>query len=39
MQVTTIPANGHLLFWADDDIAQGVNHCNFKLSASGETVF
>jgi len=36
---TTIPANGHLLFWVDDDEIQGANHCNFKLSSSGETVF
>ncbi len=36
---TTIAANGYLLFWADNDEVQGVNHSNFKLSASGETVF
>ncbi len=37
--LTTIPANGHLLFWADNDVAQGINHSNFKLSSSGERVF
>ncbi len=33
---TIIPANGYAIFWADEDSAQGPNHCNFKLSASGE---
>lgn len=37
--ITTIPANGYLLFWADDDSHQGENHCNFKLSSGGETIF
>jgi len=36
---TTIPANGYILFWADDDEVQGVNHSSFKLSSSGETIF
>jgi len=35
---TTIPAQGYLLLWADDDTEQGVLHTNFKLSASGETL-
>lgn len=35
---TTIPAQGYLLIWADDDTEQGVLHTNFKLSASGETL-
>jgi hypothetical protein len=36
---TIIPANGYLIFWADEDGSDGPNHCNFKLSASGETVY
>jgi len=36
---TTIPANGYYTVWADEDSSQGVNHCNFKLSASGEFVY
>lgn len=32
----TVPANGWLLFWADDDIEQGVLHAEFKLSNNGE---
>jgi hypothetical protein len=36
---TTIPANGYLIYWADEDSAQGTNHCNFKLSASGEFIY
>lgn len=27
-----------LLIWADDDINQGANHTNFKLSAAGEEI-
>lgn len=27
----TVPANGWLLFWADDDTQQGVLHTNFRL--------
>ncbi|MFK7884954.1 MAG: CotH kinase family protein [Phycisphaerales bacterium] len=34
----SIPANGFVIFWADDDIAAGPTHTNFKLSAGGETV-
>ena len=33
--LTTVPANGYLIFWADNDTEQGVHHTNFKLSASG----
>jgi parallel beta-helix repeat protein len=33
---TIISANGFLLFWADNDVLQGSNHSNFKLSAGGE---
>ncbi|MCH7720246.1 MAG: lamin tail domain-containing protein [Planctomycetes bacterium] len=32
----TIPAGGHLLFWADDDGTQGPTHTNFQLAANGE---
>jgi hypothetical protein len=39
-QGTTIPANGYLVVWADEDSAQGpTNHTNFKLSAAGEVVY
>ena len=34
----TIPAKGHLLFWADEDLAQGPLHADFKLSKSGEQI-
>ena len=33
---TTIPAQGWLLFWADNDEAQGVRHAGFRLSNNGE---
>ncbi|MFZ2148458.1 MAG: lamin tail domain-containing protein, partial [Sedimentisphaerales bacterium] len=43
--VTTIPAGGYLLIWADDDTPQGVLrttdtglHANFKLDANGEEI-
>ncbi|MFN7325362.1 MAG: CotH kinase family protein [Chitinophagales bacterium] len=32
----SIPANGYLIFWADEDSADGPLHCNFRLSVSGE---
>ncbi len=35
---TTIPANGYLIIWADDDQEQGPLHAQFRLSASGESV-
>ncbi|MCA8977689.1 MAG: CotH kinase family protein [Planctomycetes bacterium] len=35
---TTIPADGTLLFWCDEDGAQGPMHANFKLAAGGEVV-
>lgn len=35
---TTIPANGYLIVWADEDGLQGPLHASFKLSASGETL-
>ena len=34
----TIPGQGHLLFYADDDVEQGPTHTNFKLSGAGETL-
>ncbi len=34
---TTVPANGFILLWADNDTAQGENHLNFKLNET-ETV-
>lgn len=34
----TIPANGYLIFWADEDGVDGPFHCNFKLSAAGEVL-
>lgn len=37
--LTTIPPNGFLLLWADDDTDQGENHLSFKLGASGEPIF
>ncbi len=36
--LTTIPANGFLLLWADNDTDQGENHLSFKLSADGEPI-
>ena len=31
-------AGDFLLFWADDDVEQGPNHTNFKLSNDGESI-
>jgi len=36
--LTTVPAGGYLLFWADGESGQGVNHLGFQLSSSGEQV-
>lgn len=33
-----IPAKGHLLFWADNDSAQGRLHMPFRLDKDGESV-
>lgn len=33
-----IPAEGHLLFWADEQGEQGSTHMNFRLSANGESL-
>jgi hypothetical protein len=35
---TSIPGNGYLIVWADDDSAQVGLHTNFKLSSQGEEV-
>jgi len=34
----SIDANGYLIIWADKDTLQEGLHCNFKLSASGESI-
>jgi hypothetical protein len=36
--ITTIPAGGYLLIWADNDTADGGLHANFKLDAAGEQI-
>lgn len=36
---TSIDANGYLIVWADNDDTQEGLHANFKLSASGESLF
>ena len=33
---TSIPANGYIIVWADEDSSQVGLHANFKLSAAGE---
>lgn len=38
-QGISIPANGYLIFWADEDGVDGPLHANFKLSADGEVLF
>lgn len=35
----TIPANGYLLIWADEDQSQPGLHANFKLSKDGEAIY
>ena len=35
---TAVPARGHLLIWADDDISDAGLHANFKLDADGEEI-
>ncbi len=35
---TSIPANGYLIVWCDNDIAQAGVHTNFKLSSLGENL-
>jgi hypothetical protein len=34
----TIPANGYIIVWADNDLFQSGLHASFKLNASGELV-
>ena len=36
--LTTVPANGYLVIWLDNDAGDSGLHANFKLSASGEMV-
>ncbi len=36
--LTTVPANGFLILWADNDETQGEHHLNFKLSSGGESI-
>ena len=36
--LTTVPAQGFLILWLDNDTEQGIQHANFKLSASGEAI-
>ena len=36
--LTTVPANGYLVVWLDDDSGDSGLHANFKLSAGGELV-
>lgn len=33
-----IPGKSFLIFWADEDKSQGLDHCNFKLSKEGEFI-
>lgn len=35
---TTIAANDYLIFWADNEAADGPMHASFKLAAAGEAV-
>jgi hypothetical protein len=35
---TTIPAKGHILLWADDQVSQGILHVSFKLDKAGEEI-
>ncbi|MCX8036730.1 MAG: lamin tail domain-containing protein [Candidatus Sumerlaeia bacterium] len=35
---TTIPARGYLILWADEEVADGPRHLNFKLNADGEAI-
>ena len=36
---TTIPANGYLIIWCDNEDTQGPLHANFKLTSEGEGVY
>lgn len=37
--LTTVPAGGFLIIWADKDPEQGPHHVDFKLSADGQGVY
>jgi hypothetical protein len=37
-ELTTVPAKGFILFWADGQPEQGVLHLGFRLSADGEQI-
>ncbi len=37
-EITTIPAGGFKLFWADEQITLGPDHLNFKLNGAGEEI-
>lgn len=37
-QTLIVPANGHLVIFADNDPDQGTNHLTFKLSSLGEQI-
>ena len=36
--ITSIPSQGYLLIWADNETSEGPLHANFKLSADGEQI-
>ena len=36
--LTTVPAGGYLILWADKDVADGANHVDIKLGAGGEDI-
>ncbi len=36
--LTTVPANGYLLLWADNDLNQGENHLGFTLRRSDQVI-
>lgn len=38
-QITTIPPNGYLVVWFDEDMDQGPLHINDKLSGSSDAVY
>jgi spore coat protein CotH len=37
-EATSIPVDGYLIIWADDDVGQEGLHASFKLSAGGEEI-
>ncbi|MBN2481351.1 MAG: CotH kinase family protein, partial [Bacteroidales bacterium] len=37
-ELTTVPAHGFILFWADGQTDQGALHLNFKLAKEGEQI-